>query len=62
MDSRNGPRPGAAGQRSGRRAEIEALQVGIGPRVARAGVVKTTMPNLICENSAPSNRCDNFRS
>jgi len=62
MDSRNGPRPGDAGQRSGRRAEIKALQVGIGTRVACAGVVKTPMRNLICENSALSNRCNNFRS
>ncbi len=34
MDSRNGPRPGDAGLRSGRRAEIEALQISIGLRVA----------------------------
>jgi hypothetical protein len=59
---RNGPKPGDAGQRSGRRAEIEALQVGIGPRVACAGVAKIPMLNLICENSVLSNHSDNFRS
>ncbi len=60
--SRNGLKPGDAVQRSGRRAEIEALQGGIGPRVACAGVVKTPVPNLICENSALGNRSNNFRS
>ena len=41
MDSRNAPRPHDAWLRSGRRVEVEAFQVGIGPGVAFARVVKT---------------------
>ncbi len=43
MDSRNGPRPGDTWLASGRRAEIEALQVGTDPGVARARVAKAPM-------------------
>ena len=44
MESRNGPRSGEAWLRSGQHVEVEALQVGIGPGVACARVVKTPMP------------------
>jgi hypothetical protein len=48
MGSRNGPGPGGAALGGCRRAEIEALQVVVGPGEACAGMVKTPMPFTGC--------------
>ena len=40
MGSGSGQKPGDAGLRGGRRAEIEALQIGFSHSVARAGLPK----------------------